>query len=108
MFCFADATGEALSGLLRPGNAGSNTVAEHVSVLEGALAQLPEAVRAGECRAGKAVNLIVRRLREKCCTERRDVRLESQLAKRPNSAQPELRERCSRPCCGNASFEHNL
>ena len=30
MFCFADATGEALSGLLRPGNAGANTVADHV------------------------------------------------------------------------------
>ena len=26
MLCFADATGEALSGLLRPGNAGANTV----------------------------------------------------------------------------------
>ena len=31
MFCFADATGEALAGLLRPGNAGANTVADHVS-----------------------------------------------------------------------------
>ena len=30
MFCFADATGEALSALLRPGNAGANTVADHV------------------------------------------------------------------------------
>jgi len=47
MFCFADATGEALSGLLRPGNAGSNTVADHVTVLDAAVAQLPEVVRAG-------------------------------------------------------------
>ena len=30
MFCFADATGEALSSVLRPGNAGANTVADHV------------------------------------------------------------------------------
>ena len=30
MFCFADVIGEALSGLLRPGNAGANTVADHV------------------------------------------------------------------------------
>jgi hypothetical protein len=34
-------TGEALAMLLRPGNAGSNTVADHVSVLGQALAQIP-------------------------------------------------------------------
>jgi hypothetical protein len=33
--------GEALAGLLRPGNAGSNTAADHVTVLERALASLP-------------------------------------------------------------------
>jgi hypothetical protein len=47
LLCFADATGEALSGMLRPGNAGSNTVADHVVVADAALAQLPEAIRAG-------------------------------------------------------------
>jgi hypothetical protein len=47
LLCFADATGEALSGMLRPGNAGSNTVADHVVVLDAALAQLPTAIRAG-------------------------------------------------------------
>jgi hypothetical protein len=36
-----DATGEALAGLLRPGNAGSGTAADHVVVLDQALAQLP-------------------------------------------------------------------
>jgi hypothetical protein len=36
-----DATGEALAGLLRPGNAGSRTAADHIVVLEAALAQLP-------------------------------------------------------------------
>jgi hypothetical protein len=41
LMCFADATGEALAGLLRPGNAGSNTAADHVAVLDAALAQLP-------------------------------------------------------------------
>ena len=35
--CFADATGEALAGMLRPGNAGANTVADHV-VLDAAVA----------------------------------------------------------------------
>lgn len=33
--------GEALAGILRPGNAGSNTAADHISVLDLALAQLP-------------------------------------------------------------------
>lgn len=41
------AGGEALAGLLRPGNAGSNTAADHVIVLDAALAQLPEPVRPG-------------------------------------------------------------
>ncbi len=47
MFCFADATGEVLSGLLRPGNAGANTVADHVRVLDDAVRQLPIEVAAG-------------------------------------------------------------
>jgi Transposase DDE domain group 1 len=38
-----DGTGEALSGILRPGNAGSNTAADHIDVVELALAQLPAA-----------------------------------------------------------------
>src|SRR5438046_1297138 len=37
--------GEALAGLLRPGNAGSNTAADHVTVLEQALAALPDHAR---------------------------------------------------------------
>ena len=51
MFCFADATGETLAGLLRSGNAGANTVADHVTVLDQAVAQLPVEVAAGH-RAG--------------------------------------------------------
>lgn len=47
LFCFADATGETLSGLLRPGNAGSNTVADHICVLDDAIAQLPAAIARG-------------------------------------------------------------
>jgi hypothetical protein len=35
------AGGEALAGLLRPGNAGSNTAADHIAVLEQALKSLP-------------------------------------------------------------------
>lgn len=47
MFCFADATGEVLAGLLRPGNAGANTVADHVKVLDDATGQVPEEIAAG-------------------------------------------------------------
>jgi len=36
-----DGTGDALAGILRPGNAGSNTVADHLDVLDAALAALP-------------------------------------------------------------------
>jgi hypothetical protein len=41
LLAYLDATGEALAGLLRPGNAGSGTAADHVTVLGDALAQLP-------------------------------------------------------------------
>jgi hypothetical protein len=41
----AGGTGEPVAELLRPGNAGSNTAADHVAVLELALAQLPEQLR---------------------------------------------------------------
>jgi hypothetical protein len=57
MFCFADATGETLSALLRPGNAGANTVADHISVLDSAITQLPGDVAAGH-RAGDGSELV--------------------------------------------------
>jgi hypothetical protein len=47
MFCFADGTGEALAALLRPGNAGANCAADHLIVLDEAIAQLPERVAVG-------------------------------------------------------------
>ncbi len=47
LLCFVDATGETLAGLLRPGNAGANTVADHLQVLDAAIAQLPRWVAAG-------------------------------------------------------------
>lgn len=37
-----DGVGEALAGVLRPGNAGANTAADHIDVFEAALRQLPE------------------------------------------------------------------
>jgi hypothetical protein len=48
LLAFLDATGEALAGMLRPGNAGSNTTADHVELLTMALAQLPVDPRAVE------------------------------------------------------------
>jgi hypothetical protein len=41
LLAFLDATGEALAGILRPGNAGSNTAADHIKLLGQVLAQLP-------------------------------------------------------------------
>jgi hypothetical protein len=41
LLAILDGTGEALAGLLRPGNAASNTTADHVELLGLALAQLP-------------------------------------------------------------------
>jgi hypothetical protein len=50
MLAFVDhgvhGSGEALAGLLRPGSAGSNSAADHITVLDAALAQLPEHERA--------------------------------------------------------------
>ena len=37
-----DNTNEALAAVLRPGNAGSNTATDHLTVIDQALAQLPD------------------------------------------------------------------
>ena len=48
LLCYLDETGEALAGILRPGNAGSNTAADHKQVLDLALAQLDQQALEGE------------------------------------------------------------
>jgi hypothetical protein len=48
-------TGEPVAELLRPGNAGSNTAADHVLVLKQALAQVPEHLRQPDTRGRVAV-----------------------------------------------------
>ena len=53
------AGGEALAGLLRPGNAGSNTAADHVTVLGWALQSLPAGYRPDPKDAG-AQKVLVR------------------------------------------------
>jgi hypothetical protein len=56
LLAYLDATGEHLAGLLRPGNAGSGTAADHVAVLDQALAQLPVDPKTTEviCRTDSA------------------------------------------------------
>ncbi|MCA1679188.1 MAG: IS1380 family transposase, partial [Actinobacteria bacterium] len=41
MLAYCDETGEALAGMLRPANAGSNTAADQIHVVEQALQQIP-------------------------------------------------------------------
>jgi hypothetical protein len=41
MLAYCDQTGEALAGMLRPGNAGSNTAVDQIDVVEQALQQVP-------------------------------------------------------------------
>jgi hypothetical protein len=47
VLAFCDNTNEALAGMLRPGNAGSNTAADLIAVLDAALAQIPDEQRHG-------------------------------------------------------------
>ncbi len=47
VLAFCDNTNEALTGMLRPGNAGSNTAVDHIAVIDAALAQIPAEHRHG-------------------------------------------------------------
>jgi hypothetical protein len=44
LLAFLDGSREALAGLLRPGSAAPNTAADHITVLDEGLSQLPETV----------------------------------------------------------------
>jgi hypothetical protein len=72
IYCFADATGETLGVVLRPGNAGANTIADHITVLDQAIGQLPAEIAAGH-RRGDDPTLVRRAVRVRCdsagCTE---------------------------------------
>ncbi|MCX4515827.1 IS1380 family transposase [Streptomyces sp. NBC_01619] len=73
ILCFLANTGEALSGRLRPGNAGANTASDHIAIVDDALAQLPEAhrygteilIRADSAGSSKAFLAHLRQLRER-------------------------------------------
>jgi hypothetical protein len=45
LLAYCDNTGEPLAGMLRPGSAGSNTSADHLAVLDAAIAALPPGFR---------------------------------------------------------------
>ena len=47
LLAWLDNTGEALAGMLRPGNANANTAADHIQVTHEALAQIPDEYRHG-------------------------------------------------------------
>ena len=72
IYCFADATGETLGVQLRPGNAGANTIADHVTVLDQAIAQLPAEIAVGH-HDGDDPGLVRRPVRVRCdsagCTD---------------------------------------
>jgi len=59
MFCFADATGECLAGVLRPGNAVDHAVGDQMTVIDMAIAQLPATIAAGH-RDGDNAGLAAR------------------------------------------------
>lgn len=62
IYAFADATGEPLAAMLRPGNAAANNIADHVAVLDDAIAQLPAEIAQGH-RPGDDPTLVRRELR---------------------------------------------
>jgi hypothetical protein len=72
VLAFCDNSNEALAGMLRPGNAGSNTATDLIAVLDAALAQIPDEfrhgypvlVRSDGAGASKAMLAHVRGLRE--------------------------------------------
>lgn len=51
LLSYLDGTGEAPAGILRPGNAGSNTASDHIEVLDLALEQLDQTALDGEILA---------------------------------------------------------
>ena len=61
MFCFADHSGEALAGILRPGNAGANSGVDQLDVVDAAIAQLPAEYQAGH-HPGDDAGLVRHRL----------------------------------------------
>ena len=69
MLC-ATSEGEMLSIRLRPGNAAANSIADHIEVLDAAIAQLPEAVAEGRRRDGEASGRVQLRVDAAGCSSK--------------------------------------
>jgi hypothetical protein len=54
VFCFSDATGEALAGELRPGNAAANDTLDLLGIVDRGVAQLPAHIRIGHTNSDEA------------------------------------------------------
>jgi len=64
MLAYADQTGEALAGELRPGSAGANSAADQIQVAEQAIAQIP-------ARHIETIDMLLRVDSAGACHERR-------------------------------------
>jgi hypothetical protein len=65
LLAYCDNTGEPLAGMLRPGSAGSNTAADHLTVLDAAIAALPPGFRRKlmvTCDGAGASHVLITRL----------------------------------------------
>jgi Transposase DDE domain group 1 len=68
--CWCDNTGEPLAAMLRPGSAGSNTAADHIKVLDEAIAALPPKHRRQlmvTCDGAGASHALIARLDKLAC-----------------------------------------
>jgi len=67
LLAYCDNTAEPLAGMLRPGSAGSNTAADHLAVLDAAIAALPPGFRRRlmvTCDGAGASHVLIARLDE--------------------------------------------
>ena len=67
LLAYCDNTGEPVAGMLRKGSAGSNTAADHLQILETAIAALPPAFRRAlmvTCEGSGASHALIARLDE--------------------------------------------
>ena len=98
IYCTADATGEVMGVTLRPGNAGSNTIVDHVDVLDQAIAGLPAQVAAGH-RVGDNPDTVERTVR---------VRTDHRPQREPGLARHGLFRRRPRPLVPTAVLSRPL
>jgi hypothetical protein len=124
--CWCDNTGEPLAGMLRPGSAGSNTTADHLTVLDAAISALPPAYRRRlmiTCDGAGASHGLIERLDQLASRPGRQLiySVGWELGKREKAAitqvpedawqiavspRGEVRERCADDACADRSCAH--